>query len=65
MFEYLSEFKISIIIERGFISAEIVNYSDLKPLESLKKAKEKGLVRLEGKNYTMRDGDVVEFHFSV
>lgn len=57
--------KIHTDFERGFISAEIVNYSDLKPLESLKKAKEKGLVRLEGKNYTMRDGDVVEFHFSV
>ena len=57
--------KIHTDFERGFISAEIVNYSDLKPLESLKKAKEKGLVRLEGKNYTMRDGDVVEFNFSV
>ena len=57
--------KIHTDFERGFISAEIVNYSDLKPLESLKKAREKGLVRLEGKNYTMRDGDVVEFNFSV
>ncbi len=57
--------KIHTDFERGFISAEVINYKDLKPLESLKKAKEKGLVRLEGKNYTMRDGDVVEFLFSV
>lgn len=57
--------KIHTDFERGFISAEIVNYVDLKPLESLKKAKEKGLVRLEGKNYVMRDGDIVEFNFSV
>ncbi|GIW69738.1 MAG: ribosome-binding ATPase YchF [Patescibacteria group bacterium] len=57
--------KIHTDFERGFISAEVINYEDLRPLGSLKKAKEKGLVRLEGKNYTMKDGDVVEFHFSV
>jgi GTP-binding protein YchF len=51
--------------ERGFISAEIINFEALAPLGSLKKAKEKGLVRLEGKEYVMRDGDVVEFNFSV
>lgn len=51
--------------ERGFISAEVVGFNDLKSVESLKKAKEKGLVRLEGKNYTMKDGDIVEFNFSV
>lgn len=57
--------KIHTDFERGFISAEVINYKDLMPVESLKKAKEKGLVRLEGKNYTMKDGDVVEFLFSV
>lgn len=51
--------------ERGFISAEIVGFEDLKSVESLKKAKEKGFVRLEGKNYSMKDGDIVEFNFSV
>jgi GTP-binding protein YchF len=51
--------------ERGFISAEIVNFKDLQPLESLKKARDKGLVRLEGKSYTVQDGDIVEFNFSV
>jgi GTP-binding protein YchF len=51
--------------ERGFISAEIVNYETLLPLESLKKAKELGKVRLEGKEYVMQDGDIVEFRFSV
>ncbi len=51
--------------ERGFISAEIINFETLLPIGSLKKAKEKGLVRLEGKNYVMSDGDVVLFRFSV
>ena len=51
--------------QRGFISAEVVSYSDLQGLESVKKAKEKGLVRLEGKEYIMKDGDVVLFRFSV
>lgn len=51
--------------ERGFISAEVINFETLKPLESLKKAKEMGLVRLEGKNYTVKDGDIIEFNFSV
>lgn len=51
--------------ERGFISAEVINFKDLVELGSLKKAKEKGLIRLEGKNYVMKDGDVVIFRFSV
>jgi ribosome-binding ATPase len=51
--------------ERGFISAEIVNYSVLLSIESLKKAKELGKIRLEGKQYVMQDGDIVEFRFSV
>jgi len=57
--------KIHTDFEKGFISAEIINYGDILPFESLKKAKEKGLVRLEGKEYVMRDGDIVEFRFNV
>jgi GTP-binding protein YchF len=51
--------------ERGFISAEVINYRTLLPIESLKKARELGKIRLEGKEYIMQDGDVVEFRFSV
>lgn len=57
--------KIHTDFERGFISAEVVNVDKLGDLMSMKLAKEKGLIRLEGKNYVVRDGDVVEFHFSV
>ena len=52
-------------IERGFIRAEIVAFPDLKAAGSMARAKEKGLVRLEGKDYVMRDGDVVLFRFNV
>lgn len=51
--------------ERGFISAEIISYSDLISANGWKNAKDKGLMRVEGKNYIMQDGDVVEFRFSV
>ncbi len=51
--------------ERGFIKAEIVGYNDLVTLGSMAAAKEKGLVRQEGKEYVMRDGDVVLFKFNV
>ena len=51
--------------ERGFIKAEIVGYDDLTTLGSMAAAKEKGLVRQEGKEYVMRDGDVVLFKFNV
>ncbi len=51
--------------EKGFISAEVVNFEVLSEIESLKKAKEKGLIRLEGKNYIVQDGDVILFRFSV
>jgi len=47
--------------QRGFIKAEIVSYDDLVALGSMLKAKEAGKVRMEGKDYVMRDGDVVEF----
>ena len=52
-------------IERGFIRAEIVSYADLVRLGSRKAASEQGLARLEGKEYVMQDGDVVDFRFNV
>ena len=52
-------------IERGFIRAEIVSYDDLMKEGSMQAAKEKGLVRLEGKDYIMQDGDIVLFKFNV
>ena len=57
--------KIHSDFERGFIRAEIVDYEDLLRLGSLNAAREKGLVRLEGKDYVMQDGDVVLFRFNV
>ena len=47
--------------QKGFIKAEIVSYEDLIAAGSMSAAKAAGKVRLEGKDYTMRDGDVVEF----
>ena len=52
-------------IERGFIRAEIIGYDDLVACGSRKAASEKGLARLEGKEYIMQDGDVVDFRFNV
>ena len=52
-------------IERGFIRAEIVSYDDLVRCGSRKAASEQGLARLEGKEYIMQDGDVVDFRFNV
>lgn len=57
--------KIHTDFERGFIKAEIVSYQDLVACGSKAAAKEKGLVRMEGKDYVMQDGDVVEFRFNV
>lgn len=57
--------KIHSDIERGFIRAEIVNYDDLIKLGSITAARDKGLVRLEGKDYIMQDGDVTYFRFNV
>lgn len=51
--------------ERGFISVEVVNWKDLLEAGSTATAKEKGLVRLEGKEYVVQDGDVVVFRFNV
>ena len=52
-------------IERGFIRAEIVSYNDLISAGSYATAREKGLLRLEGKDYIMQEGDVVHFRFNV
>jgi len=57
--------KIHSDIERGFIRAEIVSFADLEASGTMAAAKERGLVRLEGKEYVMRDGDVVNFRFNV
>lgn len=57
--------KIHSDIERGFIRAEIVNFSDLVACGSIAAAREKGLVRVEGKDYVMQDGDVTYFRFNV
>lgn len=57
--------KIHSDFERGFIRAEIVRYEDLVALGSVAAAREKGLLRSEGKDYVMQDGDVVEFRFNV
>ncbi len=57
--------KIHTDFERGFIKAAIVSYDDLVKCGSEAKAKEQGLLRLEGKEYVMQDGDVVEFKFNV
>ncbi len=57
--------KIHTDFEKGFIRAEVIFYNELITLGSMVAAKEKGLVRSEGKEYVMRDGDVVLFRFNV
>lgn len=57
--------KIHTDFEKGFIRAEVVSFDDLMECGSMASAKEKGLVRLEGKDYVMRDGDIVLFRFNV
>jgi ribosome-binding ATPase YchF (GTP1/OBG family) len=51
--------------EKGFIKAEIVSFADLDRAGSMAEAKAQGKVRMEGKDYVMQDGDVVEFRFNV
>ena len=57
--------KIHSDFERGFIRAEVVNFDDLVENGSIAACKEKGLVRSEGKEYVMKDGDVTLFRFNV
>jgi GTP-binding protein YchF len=57
--------KVHTDIQRGFIRAEVINYADFIELGSMATAKEKGLLKLEGKTYTVRDGDIINFRFNV
>ena len=57
--------KIHTDFEKGFIRAEVVSFDDLMSCGSMAAAKEKGLVRSEGKEYVMQDGDIVLFRFNV
>ena len=57
--------KIHSDMERGFIRAEVVSYHDLVKCGSIAEARKKGLLRLEGKNYIVQDGDVITFLFNV
>lgn len=57
--------KIHSDIERGFIRAEVVKYRDMAELGSMNKVKEKGLFKLEGKEYLVEDGDIINFRFNV
>ena len=57
--------KIHSDMERGFIRAEVISFDDLIEQGSIAKTRDKGLVRVEGKDYTMEDGDVVLFRFNV
>ena len=57
--------KIHSDFERGFIRAETISFDDLMECGSMTAAKEKGLVRSEGKEYVMKDGDIVLFRFNV
>ena len=57
--------KIHSDMERGFIRAEVISYDDLAKCDNLAEARKKGLLRLEGKNYIVQDGDVITFLFNV
>lgn len=57
--------KIHSDIERGFIRAELVSYKDFMECGGMAGARDKGLLRLEGKNYEVRDGDIINFRFNV
>ena len=57
--------KIHTDFERGFIRAEVIAFDDLTACGTMSAAKEKGLVRSEGKEYVMKDGDIVLFRFNV
>ena len=57
--------KIHSDFERGFIKADVISYDDLIACGSMSAARDKGLVRSEGKEYVMQDGDVVLFKFNV
>ena len=52
-------------MKKGFIRAEVLSYDHLKTYGSFQEAKKAGLVRLEGKEYTVQDGDIINFRFNV
>ncbi|MFR1138579.1 MAG: DUF933 domain-containing protein, partial [Anaerococcus vaginalis] len=52
-------------IQRGFIKAEIVSFDTLKEYGNMAKVKEHGQLRMEGKDYVMKDGDITNFKFNV
>jgi len=57
--------KIHSDMERGFIRAEVISYNDLQKCGSLAEARKRGMLRIEGKNYVVKDGDIVTFLFNV
>ena len=57
--------KIHSDFERGFIKAEVIHFDELMQAGDMAKAKEKGLIRQEGKEYVFKDGDIVLFKFNV
>ena len=57
--------KVHTDIERGFIRAEVIHYTDLLKVGGLVEAKKQGLLRLEGKTYIVQDGDVINYLFNV
>jgi ribosome-binding ATPase YchF (GTP1/OBG family) len=57
--------KIHSDIERGFIRAEVISSEDFFTVGSIHAAKEKGILRLEGKTYEVKDGDIINFRFNV
>ena len=57
--------KIHTDFERGFIRAEVIAYEDLIAVGSMAAAREKGMIRSEGKEYVVKDGDIILFRFNV
>jgi ribosome-binding ATPase YchF (GTP1/OBG family) len=57
--------KIHSDIERGFIRAEVISYTDFISAGDMHTARDKGILRLEGKNYVVEDGDIISFRFNV
>jgi hypothetical protein len=57
--------KIHSDMEKGFIRAEVISYNELVKCGSVSEARKKGLLRMEGKNYVVQDGDVITFLFNV
>ncbi len=52
-------------MKKGFISAEVISFEDLKKVSSISEARKKGLLRIEGKDYIVRDGDLLTFRFNI